>query len=83
MLLREESACQLQTCYSIGNDLSYNDNSCCTIQNKASFRPFVAVKTCSRYLMHALSLDDMFVAPMSNVLHCLCVIGLVSTSPTR
>jgi len=34
MLVREESACQLQTCYPIGNDLSHNDSLCCAIQNK-------------------------------------------------
>ena len=71
MLLREELEHQSHTCCLVGNDLSCDDSSCHAIQNKTSSGRFVAVETCSRCLAQALSLDDVLVALLSNVLHCL------------
>jgi len=77
MLLREESVNQSQTCCPIGNDLSYNDSLCCTIQNKRVLSVLwqlkhAAVIPCRRSVLDAIIRD---------LLHCLWRIGLAATSP--
>jgi len=81
MLLREESACQSWTCHSTGNGLSQNDSSCCSIQNNACCSCMQRSARHSRHAAQTSVSQQWFVALLSNLLHCLCMMGPVWTGP--